>query len=1243
MVSHRPPVVNSQHREQRLRRRLDKSAALWSMGAGSIAGVAGIAPMYFDRRLWQFTEGLRLRIAGAVLIGLLSAAVGIARLALLGWLLGRVFQGEGLDDLILPIVAVAAAMLARGALEYWRNMEAHRTAASVQLQIRARLFDQIAALGPGQFGGQRSGEVLLGVIDGVEQLETYFGQYLPQLFVAAVTPFGIFAFAAFLDLPLAGVLLGFALLTLVAPVAFHHWDQKSAKARQVAYAAYGAELLDSVQGLATLKAFGQSAARGRFLAEKAHDLFRTTMWVLASNSASRGITDAGIAVGAAAALGVGAARVAEGAIGIEVLLIVLMMGVEVFRPMRDLRALLHTGMHGRSAAESLFRLLDTKPAIEDADDADDTAGLAPTIAFEDVRFAYPGGRRPAHDGLSFSVSAGERVGIVGASGAGKSTVLRLLMRFDDPQAGRILLGGQDLRTLDRAALRAGFGVVNQDTYLFHGTAAENIRFGKPDASDAEVEAAARAANAHGFIARLSQGYDTVIGERGIRLSGGQRQRIAIARALLRDAPILLLDEALSSVDAENEAVIQDALARLMGGRTVLVMAHRLSSVIDADRILVLDEGRVVESGRHQEILMASARRLSPADDRPGAGGACRPTARRAGRGAGARTHDRGPPSCGDRTRRSRRRGAAGAGPRLVERLDAAAPPGEALPRAREPCLRARRRARGGLHRYRRAERARRRRHQTGHPGGRAPDRALCDRPPRRPAALARIVGRPRHGLPPAHRNTDRALRQARQARAGLPPAPAHRRHRRHGDAGRGAGRVFLRAHRGAGARRGAGAGGGDGDAAGLRLADGGGARALHPAGGAEPLPPAQAPRQTGRARQGDAGPAQRPCGGHDPGAHGAARLRPAGGAAQGLPRLRKRPSPVRLPYYRDLTFQMALIETATGLGGLAVVMAGTAWIAAGSLEAAMLPLLAILAMATFLPVSEIAHVGRQLADTLGATRRLHAVHSAPVPVQDGPGADPAPGAAALEMTGVGFTYVGTRRQALADVTLTVRPGETLALVGPSGAGKTTIAHLFMRFWDPEDGVVRLDGEDVRRWTLDALRARIALVAQDTYLFNDTLRANILIARPDASEAELAEAVRRAALEDFVAALPEGLETRVGERGTQLSGGQRQRVAVARAFLKNAPILILDEATSHLDAVNEALLRRALSELMAERTTVVIAHRLSTVRDADTIVVLADGRIVETGTHETLLARAGLYAQLVTRQLGATAGERKAAG
>ena len=216
-------------------------------------------------------------------------------------------------------------------------------------------------------------------------------------------------------------------------------------------------------------------------------------------------------------------------------------------------------------------------------------------------------------------------------------------------------------------------------------------------------------------------------------------------------------------------------------------------------------------------------------------------------------------------------------------------------------------------------------------------------------------------------------------------------------------------------------------------------------------------------------------------------------------------------------------------------------------------------------------------------------------------------------------------------------GGTVALVGPSGAGKTTIANLFLRFWDPDAGAVRLQGHDLREYGLDELRRQIALVAQDTYLFNDTLRNNILLARPGATEAELAAAVERAALGELVAALPEGLDTVVGERGAQLSGGQRQRVAIARAFLKDAPILILDEATSHLDAVSEQAVRGALALLARNRTTVVIAHRLSTVRDAQLILVLEDGRLVESGSHRELLDKGGLYAHLISRQLAGASG------
>ena len=364
-----------------------------------------MARMFLDQRLWEFAAAVRSRIAAVVIVGLAAATVGIVRLGLLGWLLAELFAGASLGDLIVPCALVAGVMVLRGVLEYWRTMIAHRTAASVQLALRERLYDKVVGLGPAHFGLQRTGGVLLSMVEGVEQLETYFGQYLPQVFVAALTPFVVFALMAFVDVPVAAVLLSFALITLIAPSAFQRWDAENSRKRQRAYAAFAAEFLDTLQGLATLKAFGQSAERGRLLAERAREVFRTTMWVLATNTLTRGITDTGLAVGAAAALGLGAWRVSDGTMEIGALLVVLMMGIEVFRPQRELRELLHQGMVAQAAAQGIFEVLESSPLIEPRTDVPRRYDLEPTVAFRDVCFAYPGARRAAHDRLDLEVRA----------------------------------------------------------------------------------------------------------------------------------------------------------------------------------------------------------------------------------------------------------------------------------------------------------------------------------------------------------------------------------------------------------------------------------------------------------------------------------------------------------------------------------------------------------------------------------------------------------------------------------------------------------------------------------------------------------------------------------------------------------------------------------------------------------------------------------------------------------------------
>jgi ATP-binding cassette subfamily C protein CydCD len=1110
-------------------------------------------------------------------------------------------------------------------------MVAHATAARVQASLRQALYDRIVALGPAYLGRTRSGEVLMALIDGVETLESYFGQYLPQFVIAAATPILIFAFVAFLDLPVALVLLAGALATLFLPWVWLVVDWKRNAERNRDYGAFASEFLDSVQGLATLKAFGQTASQLKLLRHRADDLYRSTMRVMSTSTVSRAVTDCGITIGAALALTVGAYRVIHGDMTLATLLVVLMLGTEVFRPLRDLRILLHTGLQGRSAATGIVTLLAMRPEVEApaAASAPAPAAIKPSVAFDRVRFAYAGERRPAHDGVSFAVAPGERVGIVGASGAGKSTIVSLLLRFYDPQEGSVRLGGIDLRHLSFGDLRRMIAVVTQDAFLFHGTVEDNLRVGKPDATPAELEAAARTANAHEFIARLPQGYRTVIGERGVRLSGGQRQRIAIARALLRDAPILVLDEALSAVDAENEWVIQDALDRLMAGRTTLIFAHRLSSVIDADRILVLDDGRVVESGSHAELLArggAYERLMAPQlkDDTLIAAPA-----------AARLVQDRGAEASAEQTTFDRPtdaiiRAEGMTWARVIVELFKHIAPWRGM-LAGTFAL--------GIGRI-------------GALVGVGVLSALIVRAVKASdpfldlvavlAAAAAAAG-VLHWLESwlAH---DMAYRLLAEMRLKMfkkldDLAPAYFARRRTGDlVGVATHDVemieFFFAHTVAPAF-----------VAVVVPAAVLGTLATYGWSMAAALAPflaaAWAQPFLARRRLDALGARSREAFG-DLNAHAldtvqgmATVVAFAAARRRGVELAEKtaRAASLRLPFFADLARQAVFQELIAGLGGLAVVIAGAALVAQQALDSAMLPLLALLAMAAFLPISEIAEVGRQLADTLGSTRRIYAVHDEEVPVRSGPGAAaPAAAAPAVVFERVTFTYPGRVKPALRDVSFAAAAGATVALVGPSGAGKTTVANLMLRFWDPQAGAVRLFGHDLRAYDLDHLRRQVSLVAQDTFLFNDTLRRNVLLARPEASAAELAAAVAGASLGDFVATLPRGLDTLVGERGAQLSGGQRQRVAIARAFLKGAPVLILDEATSHLDAVNEAAVREALDRLMTGRTTLVIAHRLSTVRSADQILVFDDGAIVEAGTHDRLLKNGGAYAHLVSRQL-----------
>lgn len=576
--------------------------------------------MNLDRRLLRET-----RTAGRVLLivalcSWLAGVLLVGQAFALSQVVAQVFlEGATLRDVRGWLVGFVALAVARSALVWGGQVAAQHLAGAVKRDLRTRLITQLFALGPAYAQGERTGELVTTALEGIEALDAYFGQYLPQLLSAALVPLTFLLLISPLDL-ISGVIMAVtAPLIPLFMVLIGSQAEQLTRRQWRALSRMGAHFLDVLQGLTTLKILGRSAQQAEAIAHISDEYRRRTMAVLRVTFLSALMLEMLSTLSTAiVAVEVGL-RLLYGSLSFQQAFFVLLLAPEFYMPLRTLSARFHAGVAGATAAQRIYQVLETAPLVPQQVQragAPLTSPLsAPVIAegtaarvahvpirFVDVHFAYQDGARPALRGVSFTLLPGQKVALVGPSGSGKSTVVQLLLRFIEPQQGDIYVGEVPLASFDPAQWRTQVAWVPQQPYLLNASVADNIRLGRPDAGIEEVIAAARLAHADAFIRELPDGYDTLIGERGARLSGGQAQRIAIARAFLKDAPLLILDEATSSLDAHHEELLQASIAQLMHGRTVLVIAHRLTTAQDADMILVLSAGRIVERGRHAELL-----------------------------------------------------------------------------------------------------------------------------------------------------------------------------------------------------------------------------------------------------------------------------------------------------------------------------------------------------------------------------------------------------------------------------------------------------------------------------------------------------------------------------------------------------------------------------------------------------------------------------------------------------------------
>jgi ATP-binding cassette subfamily C protein CydD len=562
--------------------------------------------MKLDRRLLRQARGARVDLWLTIGLGLLAGVALVGQARVLSQVVNRVFlRGAALADVRASLFAFLALSLLRAGASGGGRVSAQRVAARVKSDLRQRLSAHVLALGPAPLWGhaERSGELAHTIAEGVQALDPYFAQYLPQLALAALVPLTILIFVFPLDLLSGLVLLLTAPLIPLFMVLIGNLADALTRRQWTALSRLSAHFLDVLQGLTTLKLLDRSRDQLAAIAQVAERYRHTTLGVLRvaflSALALELVATLSTAV-VAVQIGL---RLLYGRLAFEQAFFVLLLAPEFYLPLRQLGASFHAGMAGLAAAGRIFEILETPATVSTPAQARPVAS-APgwRVCFSDVHYAYDDGQRPALNGVSFDLSPGQKIALVGPSGAGKSTVAHLLLRFIEPGRGAITVNGAPLADWPAADWRAQVAWVPQNPYLFHATAAENIRLARPDARPDEIMRAAQQAHAHEFIAALPQGYDTPVGERGARLSGGQAQRIALARAFLKNAPLLVLDEATANLDPELEAQLEGALARLLQGRTALMIAHRLNTVFRADQILVLDGGRVVQAGSHLTLV-----------------------------------------------------------------------------------------------------------------------------------------------------------------------------------------------------------------------------------------------------------------------------------------------------------------------------------------------------------------------------------------------------------------------------------------------------------------------------------------------------------------------------------------------------------------------------------------------------------------------------------------------------------------